>query len=104
MRPDSTPLPADHRVNEARPILSPLARLELLLWIFVIVSAISILPRLAPAIGAWIRAHAEAVQTSALRECALPAEFEQVHIVVEHRAGRLAATCMYVGSKGTYAR
>jgi hypothetical protein len=36
--------------------------------------------------------------------CEPPAEFEQLHIVVTKNEGRIAASCMYIGSKGTYTR
>jgi len=36
--------------------------------------------------------------------CAPPTEHEQLHIVVVRRGDRLAASCLYVGSRGTYQR
>jgi len=36
--------------------------------------------------------------------CRIPAENEQVHIVVSRRGERLVAQCMHVGSRGTYNR
>lgn len=36
--------------------------------------------------------------------CLPPSEHEQLHIVVVKRGERFAASCMYVGSRGTYKR
>jgi len=40
----------------------------------------------------------------AIAACPLPAESEQLHIVVTPREGKLVAECMMVGSRGTYRR
>lgn len=94
------PHPAELALPD-RPILSPVARAELFTATLALVSALYLLP----AAKAWIHARAEAVQTSALGECRPPSEFEQLHVVVENRAGRLVAGgCLFVGTPGTYAR
>ena len=55
--------------------------------------------------SAAIEAKTEAVETSALGQCRPPAEFEQLHVVVVNRAGRLVAgECLYVGTPGSYVR
>lgn len=101
MRPDSTPFPADHRANEARPLLSPVGRAELLVAALAVGAALYLLP----AAKAWIHAQADAIQTSALGECRPPAEFEQLHVVVLNREGRLVlGDCLFVGTPGTYVR
>jgi hypothetical protein len=38
------------------------------------------------------------------RTCQPPSEHEQLHIVVTLRDGRLHSECMFVGTRGTYAR
>ena len=98
MRPDQ-PLPADWRTNAERPILSASGRAELLGVVLTLVAALYLLP----AAKAWIQAQAEAVHTSALTDCRPPTEYEQLHVVVVNRAGRLVSGgCLYVGTKGTY--
>lgn len=100
MRRDE-PLPADFRTANRRPIMSAVGRAELVAWLLVGIATLYVLP----AARQWIHAQAEAVQTSALGECNPPAEFEQLHVVVVNRAGRLVAGgCLYVGSSGTYSR
>jgi hypothetical protein len=46
----------------------------------------------------------EALGAPVLAACHLPAEHEQLHIVVLQRAGGFVAECMHVGSSGTYTR
>jgi hypothetical protein len=43
-------------------------------------------------------------RASILAGCRIPAESEQMHIVVVQRGERLVAQCMHVGSRGTYSR
>ena len=100
MRRDQ-PLPAELRADAARPILSTGAKLELLGALLVIGFAIYLGPALKGLILAW----ALAVHTSALGDCRLPSEFEQLHIVVANRGNQyVLVDCMFVGTKGTYAR
>jgi hypothetical protein len=95
------PLPADHRMNAERPILSTGAKLELLGIVLVAGYAIYLAPALQSLVLAW----ALSVHTSALGDCRPPSEFEQLHIVVANRAGQLVLVdCMHVGAKGTYSR
>lgn len=37
-------------------------------------------------------------------QCTPPTEYEQLHVILVWRDGRLAANCLYVGSRGTYSR
>lgn len=100
MRRDE-PLPADQRADAQRPALSLAGRLELLLVLLVVAGAVY----LGPALKALVLAWALAVHTSALGSCRLPGELEQLHVVIANRGGHYAiADCMYLGSKGTYAR
>jgi hypothetical protein len=100
MRRDQ-PLHADWRTNAERPILSASARAELLGAVLTLIAALYLLP----AAKAWLKAEAEAVQTSALTDCRPPTEYEQLHVVVLNRAGRLVSGgCLYVGTKGTYTK
>jgi hypothetical protein len=46
----------------------------------------------------------ERERASILAGCPLPAESEQMHIVVKQRGERLVAQCMHVSSRGTYNR
>lgn len=39
---------------------------------------------------------------AAIANCRMPAEHEQLHVVIAWRDAHLAAQCMYVGSTGTY--
>lgn len=103
MRHVDTPLPADQRAADAadKPVLSRDTRIELLVVLCVLFFFLT----LKPAIERWLEAKTEAVQTSALGRCRPPAEFEQLHVVVLNRGGRLVlGDCMFVGSKGTYTR
>jgi len=99
MRRDE-PLRADWRTNAERPMLSTGTKLELLGALVVIGFALYLGPALKSLILAW----ALAVHTSALGDCRLPSEFEQLHIVVANRANQyVLVDCMFVGTKGTYA-
>lgn len=40
----------------------------------------------------------------AAQHCPVPADHEQVHVIVTQRDGRLEARCLMVGSRGTYHR
>jgi len=98
MRRDE-PLPADWRTNAERPAFSRAARIELAAALLAILAFF----QLKPEIERWLEAKTEAVQTSALGQCRPPAEFEQLHVVVVNRAGRLVAgDCLYVSGPGGY--
>ncbi len=100
MRRDE-PLPADFRANAERPAFSRAARIELAVAFLALFAFL----HLKPALERWLDAKTEAVQTSALGQCRPPAEFEQLHVVVVNRAGRLVAgECLYVGTPGSYVR
>lgn len=100
MRRDQ-PMAADLRADADRPILSLAGRLELLGILLVIAGVLYLGPALKGLILAW----ALTVHTSALGHCRMPAEFEQLHIVVANRGDHFAVSdCMYVGTRGTYAR
>lgn len=102
MRRDA-PLPADFRINNASGarVLSRSARIELAAAVFAVFAFFEF----KPAIERWLEAHTEAIQTSALGQCRPPAEFEQLHVVVVNRAGRLVAgECLYVSGPRGYAR
>lgn len=53
---------------------------------------------------ALAKADLEAQARTPLAACRMPAENEQMHIVVMQRAGELIAECMFVGSRGLYRR
>lgn len=103
MRRDE-PLPADFRINNASgaPARSRWGTsLEFVLSLLAVVAFF----QLKPALERWLEAKTEAVETSALGQCRPPAEFEQLHVVVVNRAGRLVAgECLYVGTPGSYVR
>jgi len=95
------PLPADWRTNAERPMLSTGTKLELLGALVIGGLVIYLGPALKTLVLAW----ALSVHTSALGHCRLPSEFEQLHIVVANRANQyVLVDCMFVGTKGTYAR
>lgn len=52
---------------------------------------------------AWLQPHLAAFRTSGPVDCRQPTDFEQLHIILAWREGKLTVTgCMYVGAKGTY--
>ena len=42
--------------------------------------------------------------TTTAERCPIPAEHEQVHVIVTQRDGRLEARCLMVGARGAYHR
>jgi hypothetical protein len=52
----------------------------------------------------WFAAGEIARTWFAPAKCQPPSEHEQLHIVVTLRDGRLHSECMFVGTRGTYAR
>lgn len=58
-----------------------------------------------PEITAWARERADqSIAARSFVACDAPTEHEQLHIVILKREGRIAADCMYLGSRGTYHR
>lgn len=58
-----------------------------------------------PEITTWMRARADAsIGERAYVSCEPPTEHEQLHIIVTRSEGRIAASCMYIGSRGSYTR
>lgn len=93
--------PIFHPQAEApvRPWISAVGRAELVCSLLAVVAVLYLLP----AAKHWLLAEAQAVQTSALGDCRLPQEHEQLHLVVINRGGKLVAGgCLFVGSQGTY--